>query len=292
MSDWLFLVARFFEKNDVCELLLNGPEQTYIKDGSLHTRVSNIFSNKTSMTEALQIFAITSGLRLDPKVPYQGGTIQMPDLILRWHFIISPASKDGPIACFRRHIFSLSESLSFQNKYKWQLIQYLFQKRENLLFCGATGSGKTTMLSSLLARYSQNERVFIIEDLEELPIHSGLWLKVVAKKPDLDGKHALSMQDLFREGLRITPDRIVIGEMRSLESEVFFESILTGHLGCLSTIHALSATSLAKRLDFICQKAKIKLLPNRKNACARFWTITLSKNSPPLIEKIRPVYIG
>lgn len=122
-------------------------------------------------------------------------------------------------------------------------LKELFLTNNNIVIAGSTGSGKTTLLNYLLKNYSKDEHAIILEDTSEISIHSHKWTKLLARPED--GKRLV---DFCSYALRLRPDRIVVGEMRSNEIVPFVLAMNTGHRGLLSTIHANSASETFERM--------------------------------------------
>ena len=118
----------------------------------------------------------------------------------------------------------------------------------SLLFCGETGSGKTSLLTSCLHESALHERVVIVEELEEIPMLGSLWSKLLCKTKSIHGDGEICMDLLFRECLRLRPDRMVFGELRGADFLCFLEAVASGHQGVLASFHASSKEQVGQRL--------------------------------------------
>ena len=127
-----------------------------------------------------------------------------------------------------------------------QELQEIVRSRGNFLITGATGSGKTTLLRSMLN--SLNERVITIEDVAELSLVSPMAVSMVSRQANVEGRGALGLEELFRQALRMRPDRIVLGEVRGKEFGLMLQALNTGHSGSAATLHANSIESVASRV--------------------------------------------
>jgi len=121
--------------------------------------------------------------------------------------------------------------------------------RKNMIVSGGTGSGKTTVLNVLSSFIPTDERIITIEDAAELKLHQEHWARLESRPPNIEGKGAVTIRDLFRNTLRMRPDRIVIGECRGAESLDMLQAMNTGHDGSMTTIHANSSRDVLARLD-------------------------------------------
>lgn len=179
----------------------------------------------------------TSKTRLDPYRPYGGGVV--PTFNLRWHVVLPPMSPDGPHVVFRRQqLFQASLSdFVLENFSRADLLAWV-QEGGSVVFYGATGSGKTTALFASVCCFFQGVRLGIVESIAELPLISSSWFRLVEVPADVGGKGGISLNRLKCEILRLSPQKIVIGEVRDSEAQLWAELSRTGHGGIMTTIHA------------------------------------------------------
>ena len=116
------------------------------------------------------------------------------------------------------------------------------ERRRNILVCGGTGTGKTTLLAAVACLIPRDERVIVIEDTVELPLGHPNALRFAARR-STEGVPAVTVRDLVRAALRHRPDRIVVGEVRGGEAWDLIQALNTGHGGSLTTLHANSRTT-------------------------------------------------
>jgi len=121
--------------------------------------------------------------------------------------------------------------------------------RKNMIISGGTGSGKTTILNVLSSFIPENERIITIEDAAELRLHQKHWIRLESRSANIEGKGSITIRDLFRNTLRMRPDRIIIGECRGIESLDMLQAMNTGHDGSMTTIHANSTQDVLTRID-------------------------------------------
>jgi len=131
--------------------------------------------------------------------------------------------------------------------------------RKNMIVSGGTGSGKTTILNVLSAFIPNNERIVTIEDAAELKLHQEHWVRLESRPPNIEGKGAVTIRDLFRNTLRMRPDRIIIGECRGLETLDMLQAMNTGHDGSMTTLHASSTHEVLVRLDSMILMSGVEL---------------------------------
>ena len=131
--------------------------------------------------------------------------------------------------------------------------------RKNLIVSGGTGSGKTTVLNALSEFIPKGERIITLEDAAELKLNQQHWVRLESRAPNIEGKGALSIRDLFRNTLRMRPDRIIVGECRGSESLDMLQAMNTGHDGSMTTIHANSTNDVLSRLDSMILMSGVEL---------------------------------
>ncbi len=177
----------------------------------------------------------------------------------RVHVAIPPVAVDGPVVTIRRFPDRRWELSQFTSGPREDLVRRLVHDRRNLVVCGATGAGKTSLLNALAAEIDRSERVVTIEDAAELRLGLPHVVRLETRPAGRDGVEAVTVRDLVRQSLRMRPDRIVVGEVRGPEAFDMIQALLTGHRGCLSTVHADAPESALRRLLALCQMAATAL---------------------------------
>lgn len=243
-------INKFFADPAVSEVLINGAVSLTVITARRKLVMDSTFVDNTKMVSWLQDFAFSRGIRLDPLKPWCGGFL--PETNLRWHCLIPPLAVDGPILSLRRHSFT---TLTLQNfRDPCNLLPRclaLIRNGDPLIVCGATASGKTTFLSSLLREACLEERVVIVESITELPLLSRLWVRCQAKEEGISAGSRVKMETLIEEMLRLRPDRFVVGEIRGQEIVALIKGLTIGHLGLMTTLHAESLHQAMLRLKFL-----------------------------------------
>ena len=136
------------------------------------------------------------------------------------------------------------------------------EKKESIIFAGATGSGKTTLLNDLVSFIPAQERIITLEDTAELCPQHEHWLSLLSRTANADGFGEVKLRDLVRQTLRMKPDRILVGECRGDEVIDLLQALNTGHRGTLSTLHANSAKEAIKRLELLAMIAARGTIPS------------------------------
>ena len=123
--------------------------------------------------------------------------------------------------------------------------------RHTVLFAGATGSGKTTLMAAWLSEAAPTDRIVLIEDVAEAPVEHPHVVGLECRQPNIEGAGGVDLGRLVREALRMRPDRLVVGECRGAEVREFLAALNTGHRGGAGTLHANSLVDVAARLEAI-----------------------------------------
>ena len=135
-----------------------------------------------------------------------------------------------------------------------EFIKKCVKIRKNIIVCGGTGTGKTTFLNAISGYISNNERIITVEDTAELRLQQPHWVSLESRPPNVEGKGAITIQDLVKNCLRMRPDRIVVGECRGGEALDMLQAMNTGHEGSLTTIHANTPRDGLSRLEAMCMQ--------------------------------------
>jgi len=194
--------------------------------------------------------AAWGGRRLDDAMPMADA--RMPDGS-RLHAVLEPVAQGGTALSLRA---VRMQALTWEDlvtagtlhPHVAALIAALVRERASLLITGATGAGKTTLLASALSLVDPRERIVVIEESGEvMPAHPHV-VRLVERRPNVDGVGAVSLSTLVREALRMRPDRMVLGECRGAEVREVMLALNTGHRGGLATLHANSVEDVPARL--------------------------------------------
>jgi pilus assembly protein CpaF len=129
----------------------------------------------------------------------------------------------------------------------------------NIVVAGGTGSGKTSLLNVLAACMPEGERVLVLEDTRELEVDRAHIVYLTARHADEQGEGVISIRDLFRASLRMRPDRIIVGEIRGAEALDMVQAMVSGHGGCLATLHASYPRDTLTRLETMCMMSDVDM---------------------------------
>ncbi|MBM3246497.1 MAG: CpaF family protein, partial [Candidatus Omnitrophica bacterium] len=162
---------------------------------------------------------------------------------------------------FRKERFKTEDLIALKtlNAQMADFIKACVLTRKNIIVSGGTGSGKTSLLNILSAFIPNSERIVTIEDAAELKLSQEHWVRLESRPPNIEGRGAVTIRDLFRNTLRMRPDRIIIGECRGIETLDMLQAMNTGHDGSMTTIHANSTHDVLARLDSMILMSGVEL---------------------------------
>jgi len=244
-------LEEFLADPEITDIMVNNKDEIYIeRKGKIELTNKKFISNEQVRTVIERIIA-PLGRHIDESVPMVDA--RLPDGS-RVNAIIPPLSLTGPtltIRKFRKEKFKIEDLISINtlNQPMADFLKACVLARKNMIVSGGAGSGKTTMLNVLSEFIPDNERIITIEDAAELKLHQSHWIRLESRPPNIEGKGAITIRDLFRNSLRMRPDRIIIGECRGQETLDMLQAMNTGHDGSMTTLHANSTHDVLVRLD-------------------------------------------
>jgi pilus assembly protein CpaF len=235
----------------VTEIMVNGPETVYVeKDG--HTVLTDIrFDNMRHLTQTIEKMLGPTQRRVDESSPFVDASL--PDGS-RVNIILPPLSLLGPVVTIRKFSQELAtiEDLLKRDTLTEQMAQFLIasiRAKLNIIFAGATGVGKTTTLNILSSYIDNEERIVTIEDTQELRLKQRHVVPLETRQANVEGKGEVTIRELFKNSLRMRPDRIILGEIRGSEALDMLQAISSGHEGSLAVLHASSPRDVISRIE-------------------------------------------
>lgn len=245
-------IRPLMEDTSITEIMINGPRQVYVQRRG-HTELSPVkFDDEHHLFHTIQkiIAASGSGRRVDESSPYVDFSLNDGS---RVNIILPPVSLIGPVMTIRKFapdIVRIEDLLGrdMLNKTMAEFLLASIKAKLNIVFCGATGTGKTTTLNVLSRYIPAEERIVTIEDTAELRLMQDHVVRLQSKTANIEGKGTISIRDLFINSLRMRPDRIIIGEVRGSEALDMIQAISSGHTGSLAIVHADSPRDCFNRL--------------------------------------------
>lgn len=243
-------IEPLFRDRSVTDILVNGPRDIYVERRGKLQRVATAFRNDAHLLAVIDRIVSRVGRRVDESSPMVDA--RLPDGS-RVNAIIPPLAVDAPILSIRRFGTEITPErlvqLEAMTEDMMLLLSACVRARLNVLVSGGTGSGKTTLLNALSSFIPSAERVITIEDAAELRLQQQHIVRLETRPPNSEGRGEVSMRDLVKNALRMRPDRIIIGEVRSAEALDMLQAMNTGHEGSLTTVHANTPRDALARLE-------------------------------------------
>jgi pilus assembly protein CpaF len=237
--------------------MVNGHDEVWVERAGRLERTGVRFAGEPELRDVIERVLGPVGRRVDELSPMADGRLADGS---RVNVVIPPLSVDGPALSIRRFagFRPAPEELLRRGTFDEELLRLLAEavaERRNLIVCGGTGSGKTTVLNAISSFVDPAERVVTIEDAAELDLQQPHVVRLESRPPGIEGRGEVTIRDLVRNSLRMRPDRIVIGEVRGPEAMDLLVALNTGHRGALSTVHANGPDDALRRLETLAMMA-------------------------------------
>ncbi|MBN2795027.1 MAG: CpaF family protein [Clostridia bacterium] len=244
-------ITRYLEDPDVTEIMVNGPKQIFVEQSGKLQLADAVFKDNNHVLHVIKKIVSAIGRRIDESSPMVDARLKNGS---RVNAIIPPLAIDGPsitIRKFSEDPFMVEDLIGFGtlNSKMAELLRACVEGRLNIIVSGGTGSGKTTTLNVLSSFIPDDERIVTIEDAAELQLIQTHIVRLETRPANIEGKGEISIRDLVKNSLRMRPDRIVVGEVRSGEALDMLQAMNTGHDGSLTTAHANSPRDMLSRLE-------------------------------------------
>jgi len=235
----------------ISDILVNSYKDVYVERRGLLERTTVQFRDEGHLLAIIDRIVSAVGRRVDESSPMVDARLADGS---RVNAIIPPLAIDGAclsIRRFGRDPLTVDDLLRNQSLTSGMLalLRGCVFARLNVLISGGTGAGKTTLLNVLSSFISNRERIITIEDAAELQLHQDHVVRLETRPPNIEGKGAVFQRQLVINSLRMRPDRIIVGEVRSEEALDMLQAMNTGHDGSLTTVHANSARDALGRLE-------------------------------------------
>lgn len=249
------LTPLLFDDNLEEIMVIGRDSPAYVFDRTQGMIASDIYINEEDLEHIIKKIARFSGRVVDPDNPLLDGRLPDGSRVNATLKGVTPRGTTMTIRKFRREPLTIidlikSETLSSElAAFLWLAIEGLGTKPANMLLIGGTASGKTTTMNAATLFIPRKNRILTIEDTMEISLLHTHWIPMETKPPDPGSKNEITMDDLLKNALRMRPDRMIVGEVRSSEALTLFTAMNTGHEGCMATLHANSAREALSRLQ-------------------------------------------
>jgi len=248
----LDVLSLAMEDSEITEIMVNGAGSIFVERGGGIVAYEDTFISNEKLEDVVQQIASSVNRRVNEASPMVDARLKDGS---RVNIVLPPVALDGPAVTIRRFP---KEPVSMEQLVSWgsltreaaDFLKVLVECGYNIFISGGTGAGKTTFLGALAEFIPETERVITIEDSAELRLRRVKNLVRLESRPaNLEGNYEVTIRDLIRNALRMRPDRIVVGEIRSAEALDMLQAMNTGHDGSISTGHANSARDMLSRIE-------------------------------------------
>ncbi len=270
----LLPVGHLLDDPAVTEIMINGPETIYaerkvretlpdgtFRDRAVVERLDAAFESPAHLEAAARAIAQYSGKRLGRDELSVEARLYDKS---RVHIVQPPASRNGLCIAIRRFTRSDHSIASFiaNGTLPPEAVDFLrvcLALRKNIVVSGGTSTGKTTVLNALSEFMDLDDRLIVIEDVNELELKPAHTVYLEAQKPDRFGRGGITIRQLFIASLRMRPDRIVVGECRGAEALDMIQAMTSGHSGSMTTLHADTPDDALNRLETMALMSDVEL---------------------------------
>lgn len=247
--------------DSVSEVMVNSPSQIYVERKGKLVLTDVRFRDDDHVMQVIEKIVAPLGRRIDESSPMVDA--RLPDGS-RVNAIIPPLALKGPcitIRKFAKNPLTVENLIGFGTltREMADFLQACVEGKLNIVVSGGTGSGKTTTLNILSSFIPHDERIVTIEDAAELQLRQEHVVTLETRPANIEGRGAITMRELVKNSLRMRPDRIVVGEVRSGEALDMLQAMNTGHDGSLTTGHANSPRDMLSRLETMVMMSGMEL---------------------------------
>lgn len=248
----LDLLEEFLEDDEITEVMINGTQNIFYEKKGRIFQSDKRFLSKEKLEDVIQQIVAGANRLVNEASPIVDARLADGS---RVNVVLAPIALNGPIVTIRKFP---TESITMKQLIAWnsiseevaEFLALLVESGYNIFISGGTGSGKTTFLNALSQYIPKDERIITIEDNAELRILDVTNLvSLEARNANVEGTGEVTIRQLIKSALRMRPDRIIVGEVRSAEAIDMLQALNTGHDGSLSTGHANSPEDMLSRLE-------------------------------------------
>ncbi len=245
----------------VTEVMVNGPKQVFVEQGG-KIKLSGVrFRDEEAVMQVIEKIVSAIGRHVDEASPMVDARLKDGS---RVNIIIPPLSLVGPVVTIRKFSktpFTVHDLINFGSltPRMASFLEACVKGNLNMMVAGGTGSGKTTLLNVLSAFIPTDQRIVTIEDAAELQLKQQHVITLESRPANLEGRGEIAIRDLVKNALRMRPDRIIVGEVRSGEAIDMLQAMNTGHDGSLTTGHANSPRDMISRIETMVMMAGVDM---------------------------------
>lgn len=244
-------ISELLARPGVTEIMINGDGSIWIDAGAVVER-AELRLTSGDLVVLVERILQPLGLRVDPLSPSVDARLSDGS---RVNIVVPPVAVDGPTITIRRFAAETLPLEAFGPPEVVALLESLVDTGATMLVVGGTGAGKTTLLNALASSIPDGQRIVTIEDTAELDLPGEHVVRLEARPANREGLGEVTIRDLVRNALRMRPDRLIVGEVRSGEAFDLLLALNTGHGGSLATCHANGPLEGLQRLETLAMLA-------------------------------------
>ena len=258
----LDLLSELLDDKNVTEIMINSPKEIFVEKKGKMERWNRSFQSDEQLYDLIQQIVSRINRAVNTKSPIVDARLEDGS---RVHVVLPPIAMKGPTVTIRKfpepitmqkliQLGSLTEEAA-------AFLESLVQASYNIFISGGTNSGKTTFLNALSQYIPKAERIITIEDSAELQIQGvNNLVSLETRNANAEGEGAVTISDLIKASLRMSPNRIIVGEVRGKECLDMLNAMNTGHDGSISTGHGNTAHDMLRRMEtMVLQGAELPL---------------------------------
>ncbi len=254
-------IQPLLEDPSISEIMVNGAQAIFIERNGELFETGACFEDDAQVLRIIDRMISPLGRRVDRDHPMVDA--HLPDGS-RVNAIIPPAAVDGPSITIRKFLqnrMAIEDLIRVGtlNEHMAEFLQACVVARLNIVISGPTSSGKTTFLNVLTGFIPGQQRIITIEDAVELQLKQRHVIRLETQAANLDGSGAVSTRDLVHNALRMRPDRIIVGEVRSGETLDMIQAMNTGHNGSITTVHSNTPRDAIARMETMAMMAGLEM---------------------------------
>jgi pilus assembly protein CpaF len=249
------------EDDTITDIMVNGPDRIFVERRGKVVLSTARFRDTAHAINICQRIAAAVGRRIDEASPTVDARLKDGS---RVNIVFPPLALDGPYVSIRKFA---KRKIDFEKLIEFgsmtpqiaRVLEIAGKARLNVIVSGGTGSGKTTLLNAISRMIEAGERIVTVEDAAELQLQQPHVVRLETRPPSLEGRGEVTQRDLVRNALRMRPDRIILGEVRSSEAFDMLQAMNTGHDGSMSTVHANTTRDAVTRIENMVQMGNLGL---------------------------------
>ena len=247
----------------ITDILVNGAHNVFVERRGVLEMSPVRFKDDRHLIRIIQKIVAAVGRRVDESAPLVDARLADGS---RVNAVIPPLAIDGPLLSIRKFAkipidMAKLVSLGSVPAPVAEVLKAIVHGKLNVLISGGTGSGKTTLLNAMSAFIDNRERIVTIEDSAELQLQQEHVARLETRPANIEGRGEINQRDLVKNALRMRPDRIIVGEVRSGEAFDMLQAMNTGHDGSMTTVHANSPRDALSRVEQMIGMSGIDIPP-------------------------------